>query len=301
MSSRVRLNCIQVIILGTSNVEDIELLTTMPKISILIATYNRANLLSGAIESVCKQTFQDWEMIIADDASTDDTMRVIIEWQDREPRIKYVRNESNIGIARNSNSGLWQARGEYIAILDDDDRWIDPEKLQKQVKFLDNNSAYVAIGGGVIVVDGEGHELFRYFKPQTDKKIHNKMLFDNPMANSTTMFRKSAAEKVGWYDESLRYATDRDFWLKMGAIGKLYNMPEYWATYLMAGQNTSIVKIREHLRSSLTIMKRYRVQYPHYWLAVVMNRVQYLYSFLPLVVRQSVHVFLARGKRFIFR
>lgn len=273
----------------------------MPKVSILIATYNRANLLGGAILSAITQTFQDWEIIIADDASTDTTPHVVDEWQAREPRIKYVRNESNIGIARNSNSGLWQARGKYIAILDDDDHWIDPNKLEKQVKFLDNNPDYVGVGGGVVVIDGDGRELFRYYKPQTDKQIHSKMLFDNPMANSTTMFRKSAAEKVGWYDESLRYAADRDFWLKMGVVGKLYNFPEYWASYLMAGQNTSIIKIREHLRSSLTVMKRYRIQYPHYPLAVVMNRIQYLYSFLPLLIRRSTHVVLAKLKRFLFR
>ena len=272
----------------------------MPKVSIILSTYNRAHLISGAIEGVLEQNFSDWELIIVDDASTDNTEEIIKQWTSID-KITYSKAKQNMGIARNSNRGLRLAKGEYIAIIDDDDRWIDKDKLAKQVEFLDKNPDYVGVGGGVVVVDQNGREKFRYIKPKTDEQIRKKMLFDSPLANSTTVFRRSAAEKVGLYDESLYYSADRDFFLKLGLVGKLCNMPEYFVAYMMAGQNTSIVKMREHLKSSLMVMKRYKNNYSHYGSALMVNRLQYLYSFSPNFLKSFLHTFLARLKRMIFR
>lgn len=273
----------------------------MPKVSILIVTYNRAKFISKAIESILNQSFQDWEIIVADDASTDNTIEVIREWQAKEPKIKYIRSDVNIGIARNSNNGLKIAQGDYIAILDDDDWWYNSDKLKKQVEFLDKNSNYVAVGGGVVVVDENNKEITRYLKPETDEQIRTKLLFDNTMANSTTLFRFAVAKQVGLYDDTLRYSADRDFWLKIGLLGKLYNFPEYFAYYLMSGQNTSIVKMKEHLQSSLMVMRRYKNNYPNYWLALIVNRLQHLYAFMPSFVKKFLHLTLFKIKRMIFK
>ncbi len=269
----------------------------MPKISILMATYDRAGMLEAAIESARNQTFKGWELIIADDGSTDNTAEVIKKWQKREPRIVFTRNEVNQGISKNYNRGLRLAKGEYIAMLDDDDPWADNRKLEKQIEFLDKNPDYVGCGGGVVVIDGQGRELYRYLKPETDEEIRNKMLFSNPLANSTTMFRRAAAGKKGFYDESIRYAGDRDFWLKMGLIGKLYNFPEYFSYYTMTGDNTSLKRIKPHLKTSLLVMKRYKGRYPHYFSALIFNELQYFYSFWPAWIRQLIHRWLAQLKR----
>lgn len=274
----------------------------MLKVSIILATYNRAHLISRAIESVLEQSFSDWELIIVDDASTDNTEEICQQWRMRYPeKIIYSRGEENLGIARNSNRGLLMAKGAYIAIIDDDDRWSDKNKLQKQVDFLDKNGEYVACGGGIIVVNQTGEEIFRYLKPETDEQIKSKMLLSNPLANSTAVFRFSIAKEAGFYDESLRYSADRDFFLKIGLKGKLYNFPEYFAYYLMAGQNTSVVKMKEHLRSSLLVTKRYKNYYSHYWLALMINRLQYFYAFLPEFIRKFLHIFLLRLKRLVFK
>lgn len=274
---------------------------SVPKISIILATYNRAHLIGAAIQSVRDQTFTDWELIVADDASSDNTAAVVKKRQVKDPRIQYWHSPINVGIARNSNAGLRLAHGEYIAIIDDDDRWCDSRKLEKQTEFLNNHPACVAVGGGVIVVNDRDEEITRYLKPESDEAIRDRMLFDNPLANSATMFRRSAAEQVGFYDQSLRYAADRDFFLKIGLTGKLYNMPEYFVRYLLAGQNTSTVKIKEHLASSLAVMRRYRSNYPHYRRALIINRLQYYYSFLPSGIRDRLHVRLFRLKRLVFR
>jgi glycosyltransferase involved in cell wall biosynthesis len=270
-----------------------------PRVSILMATWNRAKMIDKTIESIFDQTFTDWELVIADDGSTDDTAKVIEKWEVRDPRIIYVRNPINQGISNNYNSGFKIMKGEYVAMIDDDDPWCDREKLKKQVEFLDNNREYVGCGGGVIVVETNHKEKYRYFKPETDGEIRKLMLFSNPMANSTTMFRRNVGEKVGWYDESNRYSGDRDFWMKMGKIGKLYNFKEYFSYYTMSGANTSIAKIRPHLKSSLTFMKRYKNDYPNYYPALALNQLQYAYSFLPEFIRKLIHSSLARLKRMV--
>ena len=270
-----------------------------PRVSVLMATWNRANMISRTIESVRAQSFENWELIIADDGSTDNTPQIIKGWTDKDARIVYVRSGVNQGISKNYNQGLRLARGEYVAMIDDDDPWCDKNKLQKQIDFLDKNPEYVGCGGGVIVVDSSGRELYRYFKPESDKEIRKYMLFSNPMANSTTVFRRKVGEKIGWYDETMRYSGDRDFWLKMGLKGKLYNFPQYFSYYTMSGENASITKIRPHLKASLMIMRRYKKDYPNYYIALVFNWVQYLYSFLPLFIRRLVHRSLARLKRLV--
>lgn len=270
-----------------------------PKVTILMATYNRAGLIGKTIQSLLDQTFKDWELVVPDDGSKDNTPEVMKEWQKKLPLITYIRNEVNLGISKNYNSGFEVAKGEYIAMIDDDDPWCDPKKLEKQVKFLDENKDYVGCGGGMIIVDLSHKELYRYFKPETDAQIRAKMLFSNPMANSTTIFRRSAGEKVNWYDASIRYSGDRDFWLKLGTIGKLYNFPEYFSYYTMSGSNTSIIKMRPHLKTSLEVMKRYKKNYPNYFPALIFNWIQYLYSFLPNFIKKPVHYSLARLKRLI--
>lgn len=262
-----------------------------------MATYNRAGLIDSAVESAQKQSFKDWELIIADDGSADNTPAVVAELMKKEPRIVYTRSEVNEGISKNYNRGLRLAKGEYVAMLDDDDPWCDAGKLKKQVEFLDKNPGYLGCGGGMIVIGDDGKEVYRYLKPESDGDIREKMLFGNPMANSTTMFRRAAGEKVDWYDESTRYSGDRDFWLKMGLIGKLYNAPEYFSYYLLANDNTSVKKAKPHLKASLMIMKRYKGKYPHYFSALVFNYLQYLYAFIPESIRKKIHPSLARLKR----
>lgn len=264
-----------------------------------MATWNRAQLIGRAIESVRAQTLTDWELVIADDGSTDDTLEVVKGWQKMEPRIVYVRSEVNQGISKNYNRGLRIARGEYVAMIDDDDQWIGTDRLARQVAFLDANHDYVGCGGGVIVVEESGRELYRYFKPAKDEEIRRYMLFSNQMANSTTLFRLDVGKNVGLYDETTRYSGDRDFWLKMGLAGKLYNFQEYFSYYTMGNQNTSIARIRPHLKASLMITKRYKGQYPHYLPALALNTVQYWYSFLPTSLRRLTHASLARLKRVV--
>src|SRR3989344_1436560 len=146
---------------------------TAPQISIVMPTYNRAHLVGRAIESVISQTFQDWELIVIDDASTDGTLEMLHGWRNKDPRIVVIHNAVNQypDISKTLNQGLAVARGKYIARVDDDDYWIAPEKLEKQIAFLETHTDHVLVGTGVIVVDDAGNERYRYLKREDDAAI----------------------------------------------------------------------------------------------------------------------------------
>jgi len=271
-----------------------------PKVSILITTWNRANLIGRAIQSAIDQDFKNWELIIADDGSTDNTKEVGKNWEEKDARIKYFRAPHFGRIAKISNFGLKQAKGEYIAILDDDDMWDAVDKLSKQVKFLDAHKDYVACGGGYIVIDKNEKEKARFLKPETHEAIIENSLLANPMVNTTTMFRKSAADKVGLYDETLPEFADWDFWLKMGLEGKLYNFPLHFVYYQMWETGSSFSKQKGTAYSALKIVPRYKDRYPHYKKAILMAYLYYSYTLLPDFIKKFLNPILSRLKKAIF-
>lgn len=110
----------------------------MPQVSIITPTYNCARFIAQTIESVQAQTFADWEMIISDDCSTDDTLKVIEPYLNSDARIKYICNDKNSGAAITRNNALRVAQGRWIAFLDSDDLWM-PEKLEQQIAFMESN------------------------------------------------------------------------------------------------------------------------------------------------------------------
>lgn len=264
-------------------------------------TYNRADLIGRAIESVRFQNFSDWELIIIDDASTDNSEQILSEWREKDRRIKVFRNARNNypDISYNLNKAIELSKGDYIARLDDDDWWCGPDKLKMQTEFLNAHPDYVVCGGGMIVVNPQGEELFRYFKPEKDEDIRKSAFFSNPFSHTTAVFSAKAARQVGGYGNWI-FAEDWDFWLKLGKLGKFYNFPEYFTTYIMSGGNKSFVYQRPQSRMILEIIKTHRINYPRFYLGYCFNFGQYLYSFLPLVLRKSLHPALSYLKRSFF-
>jgi glycosyltransferase involved in cell wall biosynthesis len=253
-----------------------------------------------AIKSVAQQSFQNWELIIIDDVSTDDTHSVLKKWADKDSRIKILRNETNVwqkeGLASNLRKGTTLAKGKYIARIDDDDYWCDSDKLRKQVEFLEKNGDYILCGGGVIVEDSSGKEIFRYLKPAEDEEIRKKALFANPFAHSSVVFLKKAADEVGGYG-NWRFTEDWDLWLKLGEIGKFYNFSEYFLRYLGGEKTYSFIYQKDTSKAALEIIKRHRKDYPNFLAAYSLNLTQYLYSLLPVFIKKPLHFFLSRLKR----
>lgn len=269
-----------------------------PIVSILLPTYNRARLLERAIQSVADQDFTAWELLILDDASTDNTSEITAGWVTRDPRIRVLRNQVNSypDISKNLNGGIEAARGKYIARLDDDDYWHDKTKLTKQVAFLEEHPDYVIVGSGMIIVDQNNQEQYRYLKRENDEEIRRGIYFANPFSHTTVLFRKNIAEKIGGYGK-WRYAEDWEFWLRLGQEGKMHNLPEYLTSYLVAGQNKSFVHQRPQARMILTFLWKHRGRYPRFWLGFGLNTFQYIYSLLPIFVRRRFHSVLSFWKR----
>ncbi len=246
----------------------------MPTVSINIITYNRANYLKEAIESILRQSFTDWELLILDGASTDNTSEVVAEFLS-DQRIKYIRlteRTPNIPVARNII--LQQSQGEYVAVLDSDDVWCDDRKLAKQIKFLNEHQDYVLAGGGVILINSDSQETGRYLNLGTDKQIRGSILSKNQFAHSSVVYRRAVALEVGRYNEALSIGEDYDLFLRLGRQGKVMNFPEYFLSYRVHSGSICVADWLTGLSNNLLIIKKYRNDYPYYVFAYLRRLVR---------------------------
>jgi glycosyltransferase involved in cell wall biosynthesis len=185
----------------------------MPKLSVIIPTHNRADVISTAIASVLGQTYQDFEIVVVDDASTDGTAAVVKGLKD--PRIRYIRNEINKGDAGSRNIGILNSDSEYIGFLDDDDEWL-PEKLELQIKPLEKNPPEV---GGVytntLIIDRCSGKVSNSITPEPRGKLAEEILRTNPVTTSSVLLRRRCFSKVGLFDESMPCSSDYDMWIRI--------------------------------------------------------------------------------------
>lgn len=188
----------------------------MPKVSVIIPSYNHERFVAEAIESVLRQTYDDFELIITDDGSTDGTVDEIRKFKD--PRIRLFTFAKNQGACIAANKCIAEAQGEYVAMLSSDDAFL-PDKLEKQVKFLDSNPGYAAVFGYAELFDEEGNGLeieeASYFRPL---KNANRSRYEwlraffcegNKLIHPTILIRKKIYDEIGGYDA--RYAQLPDF------------------------------------------------------------------------------------------
>jgi glycosyltransferase involved in cell wall biosynthesis len=268
-----------------------------PRISVLMLTYNRPQLIGRAVASVCNQAFADWELIIVQDGDNPETGRLLEEWLVKEPRIRYLQRGTVGSIAEASNFGLRAARGEYIAVLDDDDCWNCPDKLARQVEFLDANPEYVGCGGGYVLVDQEGRKRGKLLKPEKDAAIRARALLANPVVNSTALFRRVVNGEAVAYDLSMRQFADWDFWLTMGARGKLYNFPMCLAHYAIWEGGSSFRAQRANGLAALRIVWKHRREYRGFWMAAMLAGLYLGYAWLPTELRRASYTSLSAMKK----
>lgn len=249
-------------------------------VSILLPTYQGAFRIKKSIESVIAQTYANWELLVIDDGSSDATAQIVAEIAKGDTRIRYEKNEKNIGIQKTLNKGVRASRGVYLARIDDDDIWIDPNKLCTQVDFLNSNQSCVLVGTGAIAVDEQGRELFRHCNLCEDSAIRHTMLAKNCFFHSSVLFRKETATAVGGYDESeeTKHVEDYDLWLKLGMMGKLSNLPLCGVKIAVRADSLSSKNKVVQFKKSIQIIKKYRKLYP-----------RYLFSVVSLLVRMGVH------------
>ncbi len=222
-----------------------------------------------AIESVQSQTYMHWELLVIDDGSSDNTAQIVTELAQKDHRIIYIKNEQNLGIQKTLNKGLKESKGEYIARIDDDDQWIDKDKLKKQIEFLEKNNDYVLVGTGVRAVYEDGSTVFEHINPLNNLDIRKIILNKNCFIHSSVMFRKSTALKLDGYSEDLnmKHVEDYDLWLRMGTIGKFANLRTVGIKLLIHKESLSAKNKIIQFEKSIKLAKLYKSNYPNFYLA----------------------------------
>lgn len=197
-----------------------------PAISVVMPVFNGEKHIKEAIDSVLNQTFSDFEFIIVNDGSIDETEKIINSYQKIDPRIILI-NKKNSGLSHSLNQGLKIAKGEYIARIDADDLCY-PKRFETQLKFLQANTQYILVGSSVEYINELGVTLGFSRPVLNNKAIKRRLNKINPIAHPSVIIRKSVLEKVKWYDENVKqYFEDFYLWHRLKNQGKFrtLNMP----------------------------------------------------------------------------
>lgn len=247
----------------------------MPKVSIVMATYNCESTVRKSVDSIINQTYQDWEFVICDDCSNDGTYEILLEYKEKYPgQFTILRNQINSKLSCSLNRGIDVACGEYIARMDGDDESA-PERLEKQAAFLDSHPEYDVVGTAMIPFDEFGLKPTRYAK---EEPTAQDMLNRSPFFHATIMMRKRAYDAVGKYTVSKRTirAQDYDMWFRFFAKGlRGYNLQE--GLYYVLEDLTAIKRrtLKTRAYEVQTKIKGYKLLgFPWY---------RYIFAFKPIV------------------
>lgn len=198
-----------------------------PLISVVLPVYNAGNYLKEAIASILKQNYLNYEFIIINDGSTDNSEEVILSFNDN--RIKYVYQE-NKGLGGTLNVGLSLCVGKYIARQDQDDISY-PDRFKKQVEFLEKNPKIALLGTHAKIVTENATKISYHRHAASPANLKFDLLFDNPFVHSSVMFRKSAIEANGFYNEDRNLYEDYDLWSRLSYSNEVANLSEVLVEY----------------------------------------------------------------------
>jgi len=204
-----------------------------PKVSVVMAAYNGGEYIGSSIESILNQTHKDFEFIIVNDCSTDNTLDTIKSYNDE--RIVIFNNEKNLGQTKSLNIGVGLAKGEYIARIDADD-FSYPHRLEKQMRFFNDNPGFDVVGSSGHVLNRCGKRRSISLAPVDQGEIFFKIFFDNPIIHVSALIRKDKLVMLGGYDESFHIVQDYDLWSRF-LINKLRlgNLKDVLVAYRVYG------------------------------------------------------------------
>ena len=234
----------------------------MPKVSVIIPTYNRAHLLPRAIKSVLNQTFKDFELIIVDDGSTDNTREVVEKFQKQDKRIKYFWQENSGGPSAPLNLGISRSRGLYIAFLGSDDECL-PTWLEKQMKLFDSSEPKKpdVVSCNVMIVNHYGIKVTEVSKPRSKE-------FDDIVANiflphvtvGNIFVDRNVFKKIGGFDEKLIIHEDMDMWLRLAKAGFRFDFvyEPLYINHLHENQITVLITNRERIKSIEYFLEKHK-------------------------------------------
>ncbi len=237
------------------------LMPAIPAVSVIIPSYNRGYCIAQGLRSVLDQSFTDFEIIVVDDASSDDTQAQVASIGD--PRIRYVAHEANRGGAVARNTGIRIAHGEFVAFLDSDDYW-QPDKLAKQIRALRRLGPKWGLSyTWLSCVDDDGKETLR-INPEIEGRCFHEMLASNFIGSfSNIVVRRDLLIEVGLLDESFRSCQDWDLFIRLSGRASVHCLREYAVNYLQSASDK--VRISTNPRSVIQghrrIQEKYAIDY----------------------------------------
>ncbi len=209
-----------------------------PEISVLMSVYNGDLFLSAALESILEQSFSDFEYIIVDDASSDNTGAILAEYAAKDARIRVFKNEENLGLTASLNVGLSHCEGRYVARMDADDISL-PERFMTQYWFMEDHPDVAVSGSCVAVIDESGKLLGEKNLALTYEEIQSKMLFNNQFIHSTLFFRTDVLKSCGGYDERFKKSQDYELMLRLSSRYPVVNLKEKLVQFRLHGDSLS--------------------------------------------------------------
>lgn len=221
-------------------------------ISVLMPAYNAERYILPSILSVLAQTFEDFELLVVDDCSTDRTPDILASIQD--PRLRVLRNEANLGIVGSLNRAMAEARGRCIARIDADDYCL-PTRFAKQKRYLDEHPDILLVGAGTFILE-DGHVRHERRRADPDPAVLRwQCLVRNPVGHPTMMFRADAVAALGTYlREGFKYAEDFDFSHRLLRLGDLAVLPEDLVIYRLHQQNLTRTRRTEMIAKAAAVL-----------------------------------------------
>jgi glycosyltransferase involved in cell wall biosynthesis len=259
-------------------------MSVLPVISVLMPNFNGAKHLSEAIESILAQTFRDFEFIIVDDCSSDESWDIIRNIAGKDDRILPLRNERNLGICGALNRGLTFTRGDYVVRMDSDDV-ARPDRLFRQAAFMGapGHRGIGVCGSSCQVIDDAGLPLGIKTFPLGDREIKRSFFRRNPIQHSASIIRRACFDELGPYDERLLLAEDLDLWMRFGQRYELANLPEVLMDYRISDRSSIIAHQKAMLKQTIRARREgahrygYRMSGPA-WLSLAAT---WMMQFLP--------------------
>ena len=202
-----------------------------PKVTVLMPAYNAGKYIAESIQSIINQTYGNWELLIVNDGSTDNTVEVVNSFND--PRIRLLNNPENLRLIKTLNRGLEEAKGEYIARLDSDDN-ATPNRLQLQVDALDADPDLALVGGRSNVINAQGKLITRgedAFLPSSSEAIRFALMFFNPFRHSAVTFRRDVVRSLGGYPLKMQNVEDFGLWCQLTRNHRTQNLIETVCDY----------------------------------------------------------------------
>ena len=233
-------------------------MSSPPLVSVVMAVFDGEQYVKEALDSILGQSFRDFEFIIINDGSIDNTTGILQQYAQLDERLR-VFHQENRGLIAALNRGCRLARGKYIARMDADDIAF-PERFERQVDFLDRHPTVAVLGGAIKLINAKGASIGEWRNPVDDRQIKEALHRTNCFCHSTIMMRKDAFDATEGYRRPFLHAEDYDLWLRMAEHFELANLPDALLYYRVHARQVSARNIRQQVLSALAAEAAARIR-----------------------------------------